>query len=35
MGSSNVKENVVIDVNYCGGCGWAKIAQQVSESILS
>jgi hypothetical protein len=33
MGLSNSKLNMVIDVSYCGGCGWAKIAQKICESI--
>jgi hypothetical protein len=32
MGNS-VKENVVVEVAYCGGCGWSIPAKKMCESI--
>jgi predicted Rdx family selenoprotein len=34
MGCSNVKENVTIDISYCGGCGWSLPAKKICEEIL-
>jgi predicted Rdx family selenoprotein len=33
MGCSSNKENVIIEVTYCGGCGWTLPAKRVCESI--
>lgn len=33
MGCSAAKENIVIEVTYCGGCGWTIPARKVCEAI--
>lgn len=33
MGCSSVKENVVVEVVYCGGVGWSVPAKKVCEGI--
>lgn len=32
-GSSDAKENVVIEVAYCASCGWSMIAKKVCDAI--
>ena len=27
------KSNIVIDIAYCGGCGWSLIAKQLCDSV--
>lgn len=29
MGARSAKSHVVIDICYCGGCGWSKTAQEL------
>jgi len=33
MGCSSTKENIVIEVSYCGGCGWSVPAKKVCDAI--
>ena len=33
MGCASFKENVIIEVAYCGGVGWSIPAKKVCESI--
>ena len=33
MGCGTVKENVIIEVSYCGGVGWTIPAKKVCEGI--
>lgn len=33
MGCSSAKENIIIEVAYCGGCGWSIPAKKVCEAI--
>ena len=33
MGCGTVRENVVIEVAYCGGVGWSVPAKKVCEEI--
>ena len=33
MGCGNVKENIIIEVTYCGGCGWSIPAKKVCDAI--
>ena len=33
MGCGTVKENIIIEVTYCGGCGWTLPARKVCEAI--
>ncbi len=33
MGCSSAKQNVIIEVAYCGGCGWSIPAKRVCETI--
>lgn len=33
MGLSNGKPNVIIEISYCGGCGWTKTAQKLCQAI--
>lgn len=34
MGCSAIKDNVVIEVSYCGGCGWSIPAKKVCDAII-
>ena len=31
--SATVKENIIIEVTYCGGCGWTLPARRICDSI--
>ena len=31
--SSIVKDNIVIEIAYCGGCGWSLLAKKLLDSI--
>jgi hypothetical protein len=33
MGCGSVKQNVIIEVAYCGGCGWSLPAKKVCDAI--
>jgi hypothetical protein len=33
MGCGSIKENVVVEVVYCGGVGWSVPAKKVCEGI--
>ena len=30
---SQVKENVIVEISYCGGCGWTLPAKNVCDAI--
>lgn len=32
-GESSIKQNVVIEVAYCGSCGWSMTAKKVADAI--
>ncbi len=29
MGGSDSKPNVIIDISYCGGCGWTDVVKNI------
>lgn len=33
MGCSSTSQNLVIEVTYCGGCGWTLPARKVCDAI--
>ena len=33
MGCESTRENVIIEVSYCGGCGWTVPARKVCDAI--
>lgn len=33
MGCESSKQNIVIEVSYCGGCGWSGPARKVCDAI--
>lgn len=33
MGCTASKQNIIIEVTYCGGCGWTVPARKVCEAI--
>ena len=33
MGAGGAKEHVIIEISYCGGCGWTKVVQQLCDSV--
>jgi len=33
MGCADSKQNIVIEVSYCGSCGWSTAAKILCEAI--
>ena len=32
-GDSSARENVVIEVAYCGSCGWSSLAKRLCDEV--
>ena len=32
-GATSTKQNIIIEVTYCGGCGWTLPARRVCDAI--
>lgn len=33
MGCSDSKQNLIIEIAYCGSCGWSMVAKKLCDNI--